>query len=64
VTTHHAGMAARLAHKETYDAEMNIGKTHCGVYGTGVEYAYTMVYVAPAPKFPEYAIRTADAAHQ
>ena len=27
----------------TYDAVMDIVKTHCGAYGVGVEYAYTMV---------------------
>ena len=44
------------AHKETYDAVMDIVKNHCGAYGVGVEYAYTMVHGAPATKFPEYAI--------
>ena len=32
---------------ETYDAVMDIVKTHCGAYGVGVEYAYTMVHHAP-----------------
>jgi nicotinamidase-related amidase len=32
------------AHKETYDAVMGIVKGHCGAYGQGVEYAYTMVH--------------------
>ncbi len=44
------------AHKGTYDAVMDIVKTHCGVYGIGVEYAYTMVHGTPATKFPEYVI--------
>jgi nicotinamidase-related amidase len=52
------------AHKETYDAVMDIVKNHYGAYGIGVEYAYTMVHGAPATKFPEYAIRTAAAAHK
>lgn len=49
------------AHKETYDAVMDIVKTHCGAYGAGVEYAYTMVHGAPATKFPEYAVPAAAA---
>jgi nicotinamidase-related amidase len=44
------------AHKGTYDAVMDIVKTHCGAYGVGVEYAYTMVHGAPATRFPEYAV--------
>ena len=44
------------AHRGTYDAVMDIVKNHCGAYGVGVEYAYTMVHGAPATKFPEYAI--------
>ena len=44
------------AHKGTYDAVMDIVKNHCGAYGVGVEYAYTMVHGAPATKLPEYAI--------
>jgi nicotinamidase-related amidase len=35
------------AHKETYDGVMEIVKEHCGAYGQGVEYAYTMVHGAP-----------------
>ena len=42
--------------KDTYDAVMDIVKTHYGAYGIGVEYAYTMVHGAPATKFPEYAV--------
>ena len=52
------------AHKETYDAVMDIVKNHYGAYGIGVEYAYTMVHGAPATKFPEYAIPTAALAHK
>ena len=44
------------AHKGTYDAVMDIVKTHCGAYGVGVEYAYTMVHSAPATKYPGYVI--------
>jgi len=44
------------AAKGTYDAVMDIVKNHCGAYGIGVEYAYTMVHGAPATKFPEYAV--------
>jgi nicotinamidase-related amidase len=42
--------------RETYDAVMDIVKTHCGAYGVGVEYAYTMVHGAPATKLPEYVV--------
>ena len=44
------------AAKDTYDAVMDIVKTHCGAYGIGVEYAYTMVHGAPATKYPEYVV--------
>lgn len=33
--------------KETYDAVLAVVKDHCGAYGQGVEYAYTMVHGAP-----------------
>jgi nicotinamidase-related amidase len=49
-------------HRDTYDAVMDIVKTHCGAYGMGVEYAYTMVHGAPATKLPEY-VPVAPAAH-
>src|SRR5271170_8304928 len=52
------------AHRGTYDAVMDIVKTHYGAYGIGVEYAYTMVHGAPATKLPEYAVPTADLAHK
>jgi nicotinamidase-related amidase len=35
------------ARKETYDAVIEVVKEHCGAYGQGVEYAYTMVHGAP-----------------
>ena len=42
------------AHRDTYDAVMDLVKTHFGAYGIGVEYAYTMVHGASATRFPEY----------
>ena len=44
------------AHRDTYDAVMDIVKNHCGAYGIGVEYAYTMVHQAPPTRFPEYVV--------
>ena len=44
------------AHKDTYNAVMDIVKNHCGAYGVGVEYAYTMVHGAPATKYPDWAM--------
>ncbi len=38
------------AQKETYDAVIDIVKTHCGAYGMGIEYAYTMVHGAAPTK--------------
>src|ERR1700737_4729135 len=52
------------AHKDTYDAVMDIVKTHFGAYGVGVEYAYTMVHGAPATKWPEYVVPAGSAAHK
>src|SRR6266513_737943 len=51
------------AHRDTYDAVMDIVKSHMGAYGIGVEYAYTMVHGAPASKFPEYEIPSPVGAH-
>lgn len=34
------------AHRDTYDAVMDIVRTHSGAYGMGVDYAYTMVHKA------------------
>src|SRR3954471_21064544 len=39
------------AHKETYDAVMEVVMQHSGAYGQGVEYAYTMVH--GQPPFPK-----------
>ncbi|HWY23954.1 MAG TPA: hydrolase [Nevskia sp.] len=47
--------------RETYDAVMDIVKTHCGAYGIGVEYAYTMVHGAPPSKLPDYIVPGAHA---
>ena len=44
------------ANKDTYDAVMDIVKTHFGAYGMGVEYAYTMVHGAAATKYTEYVV--------
>jgi nicotinamidase-related amidase len=51
------------AARDTYDAVMDIVKTHCGAYGMGVEYAYTMVHGAPATQFPAYVVPATAAAH-
>jgi nicotinamidase-related amidase len=51
------------AERDTYDAVLDIVKTHFGAYGVGVEYAYTMVHGAPATRFPEYFVPTSAAAH-
>lgn len=45
--------------KDTYDAIMDIVKTHFGAYGVGVEYAYTMVHGAAATKVADYVIPAA-----
>ena len=52
------------AERDTYDAVMDIVKSHFGAYGAGVEYAYTMVHGAPATKFPEYVVPAATPAHK
>jgi nicotinamidase-related amidase len=52
------------AERDTYDAVMDIVKNHCGAYGIGVEYAYTMVHGAPATKFPEYVVPGAAPGHK
>jgi nicotinamidase-related amidase len=43
-------------HKGTYNAVMDIVRTHCGAYGLGVEYAYTMVHKAPATVVAPYVV--------
>ncbi|SDY83282.1 hydrolase [Nitrosomonas sp. Nm33] len=52
------------ASRGTYDAIMDIVKNHCGAYGMGVEYAYTMVHGAPATRFPEYIIPATAPTHK
>ncbi len=49
------------AHTGTYDAVMDVAKTHFGAYGMGVEYAYTMVHNASPTKLPEYVVPRAAA---
>jgi nicotinamidase-related amidase len=49
------------AHKGTYDAVMDIAKTHYGAYGAGVEYAYSMVHKAPVTRLPGYEVPRASA---
>lgn len=51
------------AHRGTYDAVMDIVKSHCGAYGAGVEYAYTMVHGAPATEVAPYAVPKPAHAH-
>jgi nicotinamidase-related amidase len=51
------------AERDTYDAIMDVVKTHFGAYGVGVEYAYTMVHRAAATKYPEYVVPV-SAAHK
>lgn len=48
------------AQKDTYNAVMDIVKNHCGAYGVGVEYAYTMVHKAPETKYPVYQVPASD----
>ena len=47
------------AEKDTYDAVMDIVKTHYGAYGVGVEYVYTMVHNAPPTVLPPFLIPSA-----
>src|SRR5271167_5044412 len=52
------------AQRDTYDAVMDIVKSHYGAYGVGVEYAYTMVHGAPATRLPEYFVPPAATAQK
>jgi nicotinamidase-related amidase len=47
------------AHRDTYNAVMDVAKTHFGAYGVGVEYAYTMVHKTAPTKLPAYVPPTA-----
>jgi len=51
------------AHKDTYNAVMDIAKTHYGAYGVGVEYAYTMVHGADATPIPDYVVPAPTVVH-
>lgn len=51
------------AHRDTYDAVIDIAKNHYGAYGVGVEYAYTMVHGAPETRFPPYEVPEPAGAH-
>src|SRR5213595_1096820 len=50
--------------RDTYDAVIDIVKTHYGAYGMGVEYAYTMVHGAPATELPAYRVPDAARTHK
>jgi nicotinamidase-related amidase len=52
------------AQRDTYDAVMDVVKSHFGAYGIGVEYAYTMVHGAPATEFPGYEVPEPALAHR
>jgi nicotinamidase-related amidase len=52
------GLQRDWAIKETYDAVMDIVKTHFGAYGAGVEYAHTLVHGAPRTVHAEYVVPT------
>jgi nicotinamidase-related amidase len=52
------------AQRDTYDAVMDVVKSHLGAYGIGVEYAYTMVHGAPPTAFPEYEVPQPAVAHK
>jgi len=44
------------ARKETYNGVTAIVKEHCGAYGMGIEYAYTMVHKQPPTGSPSSAV--------
>ncbi len=48
------------AHKETYNAVMDIAKQHAGAYGMGVEYASTMVHGGPETQYSAYTVPTTE----
>jgi nicotinamidase-related amidase len=51
------------AARGTYDAVMDIVKNHCGAYGAGVEYAYTMVHKTPETKYAAYSVPVPQGKH-
>jgi nicotinamidase-related amidase len=52
------------ANLDTYDAVMEIVKSHFGAYGAGVEYAYTMVHGAAPTKYQEFTVPVLSAAQK
>jgi len=52
------------ANRDTYDAVMEIVKSHFGAYGAGVEYACTMVHGGAPTKYPEYTVPVPAATHR
>jgi nicotinamidase-related amidase len=50
--------------QDTYEAVMDIVKTHCGAYGMGVEYAVTMIRGEPPTDIPEYKVPARQPAHK
>lgn len=48
---------------ETYEAVMDIVKTHCGAYGASVEYVSTMVHGAPPSRLPAYEVPDGEQKH-
>src|SRR5579863_7735126 len=52
------------AHRDTYDAVMDLAKVHFGAYGAGVEYAYTMVHGAAPSVYPKYEVLQPAVAHK
>lgn len=40
----------------TFDAVMNVAKSHCVAYGLGIEYAYTMVHGATPSQYPLFVV--------
>jgi nicotinamidase-related amidase len=49
------------AERSTYDALMEIVKSHFGAYGMAVEYAYTMVHEPEAPLYPRFVVSAPNA---
>jgi len=50
------------AHRETYNDVMALVKEHCGAYGVGVEYTYTMVHKQPqSAKNPHVVVKAPGA---
>ena len=52
------------AHRDTYDAVMDLVKVHFGAYGAGVEYAYTMVHGAAPSVYLKYEVPQPAVAHK